>query len=81
MGSRYVKNTKNTFPTVKHGGGRIILWSCFAASGLEELVRVHGIMKKEDYLEIIRNNVKQSALKLSLGRGWTFQQDNDPKHT
>jgi hypothetical protein len=24
---------KNTIPTVKHKGGRIILWGCFAAGG------------------------------------------------
>jgi hypothetical protein len=38
-------------------------------------------MKKEDYTEFLKNNVKQSANQLGLGRRWTFQQDNDPKHT
>lgn len=45
------------------------------------LVRVHGIMKKENYVEILRDNMKKSALSLGLGRRWVFQQDNDPKHT
>ncbi len=71
-------NPNNTLSTVKHGGGSIMNWGCFAGSGLGEL---YCIMIKEDYREIIKNNIKQSALKLSLGRRSTFQQDNDPKHT
>ncbi len=30
-------------------------------------------MKNENYREIIRNKVKQSALKLSIGRRWALQ--------
>lgn len=74
-------NPVNTVPTVKHGGGSIMLWGSFAASGTGSLVRVHGTMKKEDYLKILKENMQKSARTLRLGRRWVFQQDNDPKHT
>ncbi|CAJ0944634.1 unnamed protein product [Ranitomeya imitator] len=72
---------KNTVPTVKHGGGSLMFWGCFAASGTGLLDRVHGIMKSEDYQQILQHNVGPSVRKLGLPqRSWVFQQDNDPKH-
>ncbi len=71
-------NPKNTVPTVKHGGGNIMLWGCFSSSGPGKLVRIHGIMKKEDYCDILQQNLKPSAKELKLKRGWLLQQDNDP---
>ncbi len=33
---------KNNIPTVKHGGGNIMLWGCFSAKGTGELLRING---------------------------------------
>jgi hypothetical protein len=38
-------------------------------------------MNEAKYREILDENLLQSARNLRLGRRFTFQQDNDPKHT
>ena len=70
----------NTIPTVKHGGGSIRLWGCFSVAGTGELVRVKGKLNGTKNIDIYENLV-QSAQDLRLGRRFTFQQNNDPKHT
>lgn len=58
-----------------------MVWGCFAYSGVGNLVDIPTTMTKEIYLDILKDNVKQSARRVGLGRFWTYQQDNDPKHT
>lgn len=72
---------ENTIPTVKHGGGSIMLWGCFSASGPGKLVKIEGKMDAAKYREILEENLLKSARDLGLGRRFIFQQDNDPKHT
>ncbi|KAL0173312.1 hypothetical protein M9458_033623 [Cirrhinus mrigala] len=71
----------NTVPTVKHGGGSIMLWACFSAAGTGRLVATEGKMNAAKYRDILDKNLLQSAQDLRLGRRFTAQQDNDPKHT
>jgi len=72
-------------PTVKHGGGKIMVWGCFHASGVGVLKRIEGIMDGEAYYRILRHQVGPQMKKLNdsvlEGPGWVFQHDNDPKHT
>ena len=70
---------ENTTPTVKHGGCSIMLWECFSGTG--KLVRIEGMMDGANYRVILEGNLFQSSRDLRLGRRFTLQQNNDPKHT
>uniref|UniRef100_A0AAZ3QWW3 Tc1-like transposase DDE domain-containing protein n=1 Tax=Oncorhynchus tshawytscha TaxID=74940 RepID=A0AAZ3QWW3_ONCTS len=64
-----------------HGCGSIMLWGCFAAGGTGALHKIDGIMRKKNYVYILKQHLKTSVKKLNLGRKWVFQMNNDPKHT
>jgi transposase len=67
--------------TVKHDT-KINVWGCFSFAGVGEFCRIIGNMNAPMYVEILRNYLRPSALKLvEPGDDWLFQQDNDPKHT
>ncbi|KAK3522444.1 hypothetical protein QTP86_011011 [Hemibagrus guttatus] len=70
----------NTIPTVKHGGGSIMLWGCISATGTRRLVRIERKMNAAMYRDILDESLLQSALDLRLGRWFIFQQDNNPEH-
>jgi hypothetical protein len=77
-GTRY--DPRNTQGTVKHDKS-VMVWGCFAYSGLGRLHRIQGIMKKEEYHAILQHQMFPSANALFGQNNWIFQQDNDPKHT
>lgn len=70
----------NLQPTVKHGGGKVMVWGCMSAAGVGELVFIDGNMNKEQYLQILKQNLHKSAEKLGIRNTFKFYQDNDPKH-
>lgn len=74
-------NKENLMPTVKHGGGGIMIWGCMASGGVGNLQFIESTMDKYDYLNILKRNLKQSAENLRLGDEFYFMHDNDPKHT
>uniref|UniRef100_A0A914CAV6 Uncharacterized protein n=1 Tax=Acrobeloides nanus TaxID=290746 RepID=A0A914CAV6_9BILA len=70
---------KYMVPTVKHGGGSIIVWDCFYAFEVGPLVRADGIVEAADYRDALENHMLPFSRR-TFRRGWTFMQDNDPKH-
>lgn len=73
--------SKNIRPTMKHGGGCIMVWGSMSAGGVGNLAFIDTTMNAEGYVNILRDNLSQSAQKTGLRRGFIFQQDCDPKHT
>ncbi len=70
----------NLHATVKHGDGGVMVWGCFSASGVGNLVFIEGTLNKEGYVKILQDNVLQSPEKMGLGHHFKFWRYNDPKH-
>ena len=71
----------HTIYKVKHGGDSIMLWGCFSAAGTGRLVAIEKKMNATKYIDILDKNLFQSVHNLRMGRRFTFQQANNPKHT
>ena len=73
--------------SVKHGGGSVMAWACMAANGTGSLVFIDDVtidknirMNSEVLRAIVSAQIQSNASKL-IGRCFTVQMDNDPKHT
>ena len=67
-------------PSVKHGGGNVMVWACFGAGKVEDLYKVKGILNKEGCHSILQRHAIPCGQWL-IGANFLLQQDNDPKHT
>ena len=67
-------------PSVKHGGGNVMVWGCFDADKVGDLYKVKGILNKEGYHSILQCHAIPCGQRLN-GDNFLLQQDNDPKHT
>ncbi len=70
---------KCVLPTVKHGGGSIMVWGCMSAAGTGELQFIERTLNVNMYCNIMKQSMIPSLQ--SLGRRAGFQHDNNPKHT
>ena len=69
-------------PTVKFGGGSIMVWGCFTEHGVGNLCCIEGKLNGAGYRNILENNLIGTLNKFDLNiEDIVFQQDNDPKHT
>jgi len=66
-------------PTVKGGGGSVMVWGCVSRSGTGPIHRIEGIMDAIGYRNILAD-VLLPYSEENLPLNWIFQQDNDPKH-
>ncbi len=66
---------KCVLPTVKHGGGSVMVWGCMGAAGTVELQFIEGTMNANMYCYILKQSMIPSLRR--LGRRAVFQHDND----
>ncbi len=66
---------KCVLPTVKHGGGSVMVWGCMSAAGTGQLQFIEGTMNANMYCDILKQSMIPSLQR--LGRRAVFQHDND----
>lgn len=71
---------KYTKKTVKHGGGKVMIWGSFSYYGVGPIHDIKGIMDQRVYVDIM-DRVMLPYAEWNMPLKWVFQQDNDPKHT
>ena len=60
-------------PSVKHGGGNVMVWGCFGGGKAGDLYRVKGILK-EGYHSILQHHAIPCGRCL-IGANFLLQQD------
>ena len=77
-------SSKLVRPTMKYGGGSIMVWGCMTAKGVGTLHIVPGRMTAVIYIGILSESLLPVITTLGVFNDndeVIFQQDNDPKHT
>ncbi|GFW62473.1 transposable element Tcb1 transposase [Trichonephila clavipes] len=68
-------------PTVKHGGGSLMVWGAISWRGLGPLVTLHGKVKAAHYVNILRDQVHPFVQTSFPGECPLYQDDNAHIHT
>ena len=67
-------------PTVKFGGGKVMVWRCMSSEGVGLLAMVKGSLNAAGYLDILSEHMLPSAAATFPAGEWFYQQDNAPCH-
>ena len=68
-------------PTVKHGGGSLMIWGCMTWKGIGNITKIEGTMDSKMYRDILKAELLDTYEWQELDpEEYVFQQDNDPKH-
>ena len=74
-------------PTLKFGGGNIMIWGCMTWAGVGKVAKIEGRMNTQQYICILESSLVPTMEACVLLPEFPaqsellFQQDNDPKHT
>ena len=66
---------------MKHVGGNIMAYGCFAYSEAEEHLILGNTMKSAKYIKSLEDCLQSSVQKLEPVPDWMLKQDIDPKRT
>nr|CAH0108862.1 unnamed protein product [Daphnia galeata] len=79
LGPSAVYLSEDLTEKVKHGGGSVMVWGAISVKGAVPLKRIEGIMDMKVYHQILIRHALPGGKRL-IGRGFVFQEDNDPKN-
>jgi len=78
-GERYIADCLQ--PTVKHGGGSVMVWGCFSWWGVGPLTVVEGTLKQDGYVNIMSEHLVPHLREVNEKCPvMIFQDDNAPCH-